>query len=435
MGRSVKSREPLLQVGASLRSGPNNALGKDDGAAGNALSRKQALAGLALSLLVPSTGQVQKYLGNAGVAAYLVLASVAIVAASRCIRSRFLSQMSERQAFWLATFTWLGVVVIFILVYPLAKSGFVGGGTDRDAALNIATRELLEGRYPYRLRTYLGNLITPLPGSLFLAVPFVLLGNSAYQNLFWLPALFVAIAVYSRDARSALLFLWALLALSPAVWWELVTGSDVLSNNIYVLIPMLALVNSVPKLDLSRWKKALVAILLGIALSSRPNFLFILPPLFSNMVQTVGWKEATKYLGLTGAAWTAVTLPFYWHDPHSFSPLHVLSKLTEFQSPLPAAAVVIPSVTLLVALGLSFQRMDAGGRVLLRNCAIAQAFPVFCIVVLSTIGTGRLELSWTVYGTNFLFFGALAAWMTLVRSRQMGRALREEVQIPSRREA
>ena len=63
-----------------------------------------------------------------------------------------------------------------------------GGGSDSDDALNLATRALLHGEYPYRIRTYLGSPATYLPGSLLLAVPFVLLGNAAYQDLFWLAA-------------------------------------------------------------------------------------------------------------------------------------------------------------------------------------------------------------------------------------------------------
>lgn len=52
---------------------------------------------------------------------------------------------------------------------------------------------LVRGHYPYHAVTYLGNEITHLPGSLLLALPFVLVWTSALQNLFWLPALFLAL--------------------------------------------------------------------------------------------------------------------------------------------------------------------------------------------------------------------------------------------------
>jgi hypothetical protein len=56
-----------------------------------------------------------------------------------------------------------------------------------------------------------------LPGALLLAVPFVLLGNSAHQNLFWLFAFLFSLNSYLKDRRLALLLLWVILALAPVV--------------------------------------------------------------------------------------------------------------------------------------------------------------------------------------------------------------------------
>ena len=77
------------------------------------------------------------------------------------------------------------LAVAFGVIYPIANRG-VSGGSDRDEALNIAAAALWRGENPYYQRTYLGNVVSPLPGAILLAEPFVAIGNSAYGNLFWL---------------------------------------------------------------------------------------------------------------------------------------------------------------------------------------------------------------------------------------------------------
>ena len=67
-----------------------------------------------------------------------------------------------------------------------------------------------------------------------LAAPFVLLGTSALQNLFWLPLFFVAIRK-EANSRTALQ-LALVLVLSPGVMHEVVTGTGYASNTIYVLL-------------------------------------------------------------------------------------------------------------------------------------------------------------------------------------------------------
>ena len=80
-----------------------------------------------------------------------------------------------------------------------------GKGSDADDALNLAVNELLHGRYPFYARTYLDNPVANLPGTIFLAVPFALLGNSAYQNFFWLMVFFIAVSLSVRSWRLGLM--------------------------------------------------------------------------------------------------------------------------------------------------------------------------------------------------------------------------------------
>jgi len=197
----------------------------------------------------------------------------------------------------------------------------MGGGSDRDDALDLAARELMHGRYIYYPKTYHGNRISPLPGAVFLSVPFVLIGKSAYQNLFWLLILFLTIRFYMKDGRLALLVFWSIFALSPVALQQLVTGGDLLANVIYVLAFTLLLISVTRSPDANIWVKIMSAILLGIGLSSRANFLLVLPLVFSLLGQNIGWREAAKYSAIVVVTFAAVTLPFYLYDPEGFTPL------------------------------------------------------------------------------------------------------------------
>jgi hypothetical protein len=79
----------------------------------------------------------------------------------------------------------LVVLAVTLFIYPKANIHTPMRGSDRDDALLDATSALLRGEFPYSRPTYLGNPITPLPGALLLAVPFVLAGNAALANALW----------------------------------------------------------------------------------------------------------------------------------------------------------------------------------------------------------------------------------------------------------
>jgi hypothetical protein len=375
-----------------------------------------AVAGFALSLLLPSTAVVQRYLGTAGVAVYLLVALLVLLLGVRARHPlvRFASRVTRRQVLWLATLSFLLVLIAFVVVYPVADSGIVGGGSDNDDALDIATTELLHGRYPYYPKTYSGNLPAQLPGALLLAAPFVRLGYSAYQNLFWLAAFILVMTLYFRDFRLALLLFWAIFALSPIVLYQILVGSDHIANSLYVLLAVLWMMWAVSQPDSPSWKRVVPAVFLGIALASRANFLMLLPLVFSAMVKTVSWKTAIKYAAITGATILILTVPFYLYDPQAFSPLYAAGKLGQFEPVLPFAGVLIPLATGVIALLLAFL-LPACGKLdtLLRNCAIVLAFPVLCGVILLSMRVGRPLFAFASYGTFCLFFGAVASWRDL----------------------
>jgi hypothetical protein len=369
------------------------------------------ILGLALSLFVPSTFLFQKYLGIIGVVVYVAAASSALVVVvrRRSVIERFLSRLTDRQIIGLALLTFVLISIAFLIVYPIANSGASGGGSDSDDALNVATTELLHGRYPYYPRTYLGNPISPLPGALLLAAPFVLLGNSAYQNILWLLVFFAAMKLYLRGWRPALWLLWTILILSPIVLYLIMIGSDYIANTLYVLVFIQWLMVSVSQSDPGRRASMLPAILLGIGLSSRANFLLVLPLVLVALARNVGWRTAIGLTLLTIAAFAAVTLPFYLYDPRGFSPLHTIDELEPLQAALPAANWLIPAVTGLLTLILAIVQLQRGRlAILFRNCAIVLALPVWCGIVLTSIRFARPYFGYASFGVFYLFFGAVA---------------------------
>ena len=369
----------------------------------------RAFAGFAFCLLFPSIGVIQKYFGNPGLLIYLVAATAILWLAYRYLAELFLLRLSERQAQLLAGITFVALTFVFALVFPRANVHVAGRGSDADDALNLAVGELLHGRYPYYVQTYLQNAIANFPGAILLAAPFVLLGNSAYQNLFWFGVFFFAVSRLQQSWRGGLIILWIVLLFSPVVMNHVVTGGDDLANSIYVLVFMLLTVSWVSSADAPAWKRVLAALLLGIGLSSRANFLLVMPQLFAALTITAGGRAALRYVAVAGAAFAAVTIPFWIHNPAGFTPLYAQShKVAEFQTILPLAGLVIPALGGCLAIALAWRSIKLRRETWLRDCAIVQAFLVICVTTLKVIQTDTLSLTSASYGVFFLFFGVLA---------------------------
>jgi hypothetical protein len=371
--------------------------------------RVRAFAGFAFCLLFPSFGVIQKYFGTPGLLIYLVAATAILWLAYRYLAELFLSRLSERQAQFLAVATFVGLIAIFAFVYPRANVHVAGQGSDADDGLNLAVNELLHGRYPYYARTYLDNPLSPLPGAILLAIPFVLLGSSAYQNLFWLGVFCFVLFRMMQSWRGTLILFWTVLIFSPVLMNDVVTGGDYPTNTIYVLGFMLLTLSWGARADSPSWKGLLAMLLLGIGLSSRANFLLLMPQLFSALTLRAGWRTAARYSALALVACAAITIPFWIHDPAGFTPFHNQAhKVAEFQEVLPFASLVVPALGGCIALALAWSSIRRKKETWLRDCAIVQAFLVICVVALSVIQTGTLSLIETSYGVFFLFFGVMA---------------------------
>lgn len=368
-----------------------------------------ALAGLLISLALPSSALVQRYAGNTGVVIYVV-ATLATLALVLRYRQKVSALMAPISFWWLAAITTAALLLVFVVVYPIANVQVPGRGSDGDDAIQLGALALLQGRSPYNQVTYLGNPTVNLPGALLLALPFAAVGRAALQNIFWLFMLLVGLRAYLEDGRSAVLAVWLILLLAPAVIHALVVGTDQLANSIYVLLAIVGLLSVTRKLQSPTAAILGMAALLGVALTSRANFLLLTPLVFSALLASRGWRIAAKAMTTTLAVVALLTAPFYLADTAGFAPLNTANKLNQFAVVLPHAGRWVIGLDLLLAVALAFRRKNAHMPTLLARCACVLALPVIAGVLLSSLHSQQVVLGFAKYGMFALFFGVAASW-------------------------
>lgn len=393
-------------------------------------SKASALAGAALSwfLLLPSLGLVQKYLGTTAALGYFTLGSLLLIALS--VRhpavSRAVDMMDRRWALWTMTALFAGLALAFMVLSPVTNSAvaglsaphLVGGGSDRAESLNLGVREFIAGRYPYYQMTQLANFVTQMPGSLLLALPFFLLGNAAWQNLFWFGVFFGVVRYLFVDPRPALGFVALILFGCPVVLQDFLGGSDLGANAVMVLAAVLLILTLAADTSIAGWKKVAAAALAGIVFSSRMNYLLLLPLLFAGVARRAGRKDAITYLSVLGLVFTAVTLPFYWHDPAGFAPLHLHNRFSQFGE-VPNSGVLFPTLSFLFSVILSCLPANRALHVWLIQCGLALTLPVVFLVALSTLRWGWPNFAYADYGLSGVFFGGLGAGLRVLRSESI----------------
>jgi hypothetical protein len=369
------------------------------------MSRRWALVVLVACLTFPSIPAVIRYTGMVGVVAYVLLTVGAVAWWCRARTITSASRLSPLATRWLMAGLLLVMLLLFLAVYPLVNSSVPGQGSDRDDALNMAVRALLNGEHPYRELTYLGNPITPLPGALLLAIPFVLAGNSAYQNLFWLAAFAFTAAARLRTPGVRTWLLGALL-LCPALWQDFLTGGDLLANALYVFVAAVWMIDCVLRQEPSALAEFGAALFLGLALTSRPYFVLLIPLVFAVIARQRGWSQAAICVGISVATMAVLTLPLYLADPAAFSPLHVAGKLRHFDGVLPHAAYWVPLLSLVTAC-VAALGVNAANFTL--RAALVLSVPLLGAVALDPIANGGLSVTHMAHGLSFMVFGVVAS--------------------------
>jgi hypothetical protein len=188
---------------------------------------------------------------------------------------------------------------------------------------------------------------------------------------------------------------WLVLAMSPTVLHQVITGTGHATNTIYVALGLWWLTRS-------RHPNAAGA-LWGVAVASRANFLVLLPLAFGWLKQQRGGRAAATAIACTSATAAMLVLPFYAYDPAHFGPLEATDRLLRFNAVIPYAGTAVGVLMAATAVFLSCRPMNAAA--LFRNCAIVQSVPIIAGTLLS--GWGRPALVYAMYGT-------FAAWFVFI---------------------
>jgi hypothetical protein len=249
------------------------------------------------------------------------------------------------------------LVVAYAVLYPISLRHTLNHGSDREDALRICLTAVTHHQYPYDLRTFLGNKPTPLPGALWLAFPFFLLGHIAWQNFLWLGLFFIFTLRFFRYRATALFLLSIFILFSPSNLGDFTDGGDYLTNFFYVAIALSFLLWS---LNRSLALCISAALFVGLTLSSRIIYAIDIIPLLVMSLQRTSRARTLLIFAFILAAAAAVTLPVF--TPHPFAPL--MEQLRQHSGKLryiPAALhpeLTLPLLACLVACFSFFVRMD-----------------------------------------------------------------------------
>ena len=304
------------------------------------------------------------------------------------------------------------LILLFFFIYPAATSGRFGPGSDRDEALNIAVNALLQGKYPYYLKTFVpglphlmggdGNPISPFPGELFISIPFVLIGNGAYQTFFWLLCAAWLIKKTTNNSTLAFVTLLAASFLSVGSIYEIVSGGDLLVNGLWVFCSYLFLFSLRKGQIIQLYGMAFV---LGLVFSTRLNFLVIAPFAFGWVAFKYNLKTAIKFSTIVALSFLVITLPFYLFDPRGFSPLHAYSKLGRFDSLLPYNGVLVPVLTTLLSFVFILKLKNSHPGYWFISMAFVLFIPIGVATILDSLTLGEISfIDYSWYGLSYIYF-------------------------------
>jgi hypothetical protein len=349
----------------------------------NQRSRRLLLVcGIGLAWALTSVAPLWKYLSHSKAIIAIVLGLAGIALAMHYLQRLNRSGSQIALAWFLLLF--LALTTAFAVLYPISLKHSSNSGSDREDALRIELNAVHHHQYPYSVRTFLGHLPTPLPGAMLLAAPFYAIGHTAWQNLLWIALFFVFTLRFFRFRATALVYLAAFLIFAPAQLSDLTSGGDYCINFFYVAIAVALFSHS---LQQRLYFSIPAALFLGMTLSSRAIFIFMLVPLVALALQRTNRFRTFFLIAVVLAACATITLPIFTPAPlpHLFQQLQQTSTKLRFLPPALHAQWTLPALALLVSAVSFFVRMNLRRVFLIFSCSafVILAPPVFGLVLLA----------------------------------------------------
>ena len=356
------------------------------------------------------SGFVQKHLGLLGVIGYLLIIVGVVWFALQF--GKHLHVWIRKYFRFIAPLCAVITVSMFAVLNPWEDGKGPGKSSDRDEGLNMAVERIMHGETPYYPQNSVAGPLSLLPGAIVIAAPFVALGDSGYQNVFWIFIFFALAAWHFRDRIVALSWLMLILFLSPAVAYEYISGGDLIANGIYVPLSLALAIHVWGKPESSKWLKVVVCLFVGVCLTSRSNLPFLVPLFAAAIWRVAGVKSAIVASVMTSSVIILLTVPIYLHDPAGFTPLISRKKLALVDHAIPHMSWYLVAITAVVGTVVAIQLLRRSDDVLeavFRYGALVMIAPMIGLVLLHSVVSGRLEFGLMLdrFGLLFLFFAVL----------------------------
>lgn len=297
---------------------------------------------------------------------------------------------------------WASLTLIFIIsIILFHRIDIYELKVDRWSTITGFLSKLFSGEYPYLAKTHMGNYASPLPGLFIIFSPFYLTDTISYIQPVFIAIAGISILKATKDTKSALFFN-IMVILSPSLWYEIATRSDVFTNLLIVSLFIL-IYHSKSNLKTLKWPIQ-IGIITGLLVSTRglvviPLFIYFIKPFILSDV-----TKRVKYLLAAVITLLATILPFYIWSPELFIKLNPLLIQTN------RIPFVIQVFVIILAIIVGFTRKKF---IQYANFSFLLIFGVMCFALIyisiyegwyNTIYHHEFDISYFSTSLPFLFF-------------------------------
>jgi hypothetical protein len=227
---------------------------------------------------------------------------------------------------------------------------------DRWSAISSFVTNLFSGIFPYTGRTHLGHSISGFPGLFLLSMPFQLLGDVGYLQVFGFLCFVFLVNRLSGAVSSKAAVLWCA-GTSPVFLWEVAVRSELFSNMVIVILLLYGC--ETIKAEKRIWSMIVLGACAGLVLSTRGIVLIPFLMYFSGYFSRREMICASVFSISLVISFVSTLLPLYIWAPDLFLTNNpFLLQSSYIPMPFLGAVLVISIIA-----GRSFRTFD---RLLLR---------------------------------------------------------------------